>query len=199
MSWGSDVLAKNRLKWWADSLHRGRRWPLRGIHLHVLHYWSTSWIRWWRNSPFVFQHGSSGKRHHSLTLLQRGRSSQSKVHETGETSLPFNWAIIFNLVLLLVNILLTKLFPPEDNNHNSPLCFLPMTAHHVSRQSAEVVLFLSWGTQFGKQRVDQRVLDVTEHSHRGIHLCQLLDDQYRREERGASASVFWVNLDTHKL
>lgn len=73
------------------------------------------------------------------------------------------------------------------------------SAHHVCGQSAEVLLFLSWGTQFGKQCVDECVLNVTEHSHGWVHLCQLLYDQDGREERGASATILWVDLNSHEL
>lgn len=80
--------------------------------------------------------------------------------------------------------------------HGEPVCHTP---HHVSGQSVEVMLFLSCCTQVAKQCVDQCVLDVTEHRHRGVHLRQLLDDQNGREEGGASAIVFWVNLNAHEL
>lgn len=71
--------------------------------------------------------------------------------------------------------------------------------HHVCCQAAEVMLFLLWRAQFGYERVDQRVLDVTEHGHGRIHLRQLLDDQDGREECGASAAIFWFDLDAHEL
>ena len=73
------------------------------------------------------------------------------------------------------------------------------TAHRVSWQSAEVLLFLSWGAQLGEQGVDQRVLDVTQNGHWRIHLRQLLDDQNGGEEGGAGATVLGVDLDAHEL
>ncbi|TNN83746.1 hypothetical protein EYF80_005922 [Liparis tanakae] len=45
----------------------------------------------------------------------------------------------------------------------------------------------------------QRVLDVTNHRHRGVHLRQLLNGQNGGEEGGASAVVLCVNLNAHEL
>lgn len=87
----------------------------------------------------------------------------------------------------------------DDVVKPSSSSFRDRIAHHVGGQSAEVLLFLSRRAQFGKQRVDQRVLDVTEHGHRGVHLRQLLNDQNGGEECGAGAAVLWVNLNAHEL
>lgn len=59
------------------SQQRGPHWPSPRKPLHAPRCWSTSWTHWWCNNLCVFQHASSEKRHHSPTLLQRGRSFQS--------------------------------------------------------------------------------------------------------------------------
>ena len=49
-----------------------------------------------------------------------------------------------------------------------------------------------------QQRVDdQRVLDVHEHAHGGVHARQRLDRQHRVEERGARAAEALGNLHAH--
>ena len=185
------------------SRQRGPHWPLPRKPLHAPRCWSTSWTHWWCNNLCVFQHASSEKRRHSPTLLQRGRSFQSGRQEctknitakTGENirSQTEEYYKCSDQQYFQVTIEKVKL----DQCHNKVTeC---QTAHHVCWQSAEVLLFLSWCAQFGKQRVDQCVLDVTEHGHGWVHLRQLLNDQDGGEECGASAVVLRVNLDTHEL
>lgn len=63
------------------SQQTGPHWPSPGKHRLARRCWSTSWIRWWCNSLYVSLHVSLKKRHHSLTLLQRGRNFPPVSHD----------------------------------------------------------------------------------------------------------------------
>lgn len=73
----------------------------------------------------------------------------------------------------------------------------PGWSHHVCGEAGQVLLLLLLRAQGGHQRVDQRVLDVTQHRHGRVHLRQFFDHQDGGEEGGAGASIFWINLDAH--